>query len=231
MTMWLMAVAGAIRGDVDVAAIRLPSIIAVVLTSLLVYGYTRTMVSGFAALVAALAYASMGQVLQIGRMGESEAVFALLVSASLLLWHLAYLRGWPPLSTWSIGFAFAALAALVKGPQAPVYFLAITAAYLAFRRDWRFILRWQYAAGALAFMAIIAAWQVPFWLATDFESVAATWAGLATDRIHLAGLAKHVVAYPLETLKLVGMARAAWEAEGVASVVAAVLELVICIRD
>ncbi len=87
----------------------------------------------------------------------------------------------------------------MKGPQAPVYFVAITAAYLAFRRDWRFILRWQYAAGVLVFLAIIAAWQIPFWLATDFESVAATWAGLATDRVHLAGLAKHVVAYPLET--------------------------------
>ena len=59
-------------------AIRLPSVVAVVLTSLLIYGYTRALVSGFAAFVAALAYASMGQVLQIGRMGESEAVFALL---------------------------------------------------------------------------------------------------------------------------------------------------------
>ena len=59
----------------------------------------------FAAFVAALAYASMGQVLQIGRMGESEALFTLLVSASLLLWHLGYMRGWPPLATWSIGFA------------------------------------------------------------------------------------------------------------------------------
>ena len=46
---------------------------------------------------------------------------------------------------------------------------------------------------------MIAAWQIPFYLATDFQSVAATWAGLATDRIYLSGLAKHLVAYPLET--------------------------------
>ena len=104
MTMWLMAVVGAIRGDVDIVAIRLPSVIAVVLTSLLIYGYTRALANGFAAFVAALAYASMGQVLQIGRMGESEAVFALLVGASLLLWHLGYMRGWRPIATWSLGF-------------------------------------------------------------------------------------------------------------------------------
>ena len=41
--------------------------------------------------------------------------------------------------------------------------------------------------------------MIPFYLATNVQSVAATWAGLATDRVHLAGLARHVVTYPLET--------------------------------
>lgn len=199
MTMWLMGIVGHFRGAVDAIAIRLPSVAAIVLTALLVYGYTRVLLSGFAALVAALAYATMGQVLQIGRMGESEAVFTLLVSASLLLWHLGYMRVWRPIATWSLGFACAALAAYVKGPQAPVYFVAITAAYLAVRRDWHYLVSWQYAAGGAVFLALIAAWQIPFYLATDLHSVAATWAGLAADRVHLAGLAQHLVAYPIET--------------------------------
>ena len=100
MTMWAMAVTGWLRGDVDPIAIRLPSVIAVVLTSLLVYGYTRAFASTIAATVAAIAYATMGQVLQIGRQGESEALFALLVGASLLIWHLGYLRGWRPVVVW-----------------------------------------------------------------------------------------------------------------------------------
>jgi 4-amino-4-deoxy-L-arabinose transferase-like glycosyltransferase len=141
----------------------------------------------------------MGQVLQIGRLGESEALFALFVSASLLLWHVGYTRGWPPLAVWCAGFGFAALAALVKGPQAPVYFVAITTVYLFVRRDWRYMARWQFAFGACLFVAIIAAWQVPFYLATDWQSVVATWSGLAADRIHLGGLAKHMVSYPIET--------------------------------
>ncbi len=199
MTMWLMAVVGTIRDDVDTIAIRLPSVVAVVLTSLLIYGYTRVLVTGFAAVAAALAFASMGQVLQIGRMGESEAVFTLLVSASLLLWHLGYSRGWSPLATWTIAYACAALAALVKGPQAPVYFVAITSIYLAVQRDWRYLLRWQTATGAATFAAIIAAWQIPFYRATDLPTVAATWAGLAADRVQLAGLIEHTAAYPLET--------------------------------
>jgi 4-amino-4-deoxy-L-arabinose transferase-like glycosyltransferase len=199
MTMWAMAVAGWLRGDVDPIAIRLPSVISVVLTSLLVYGYTRAFASTIAAIVAALAYATMGQVLQIGRQGESEALFALLLSASLLVWHLGYLRGWRPIGVWTVGFTFAALAALVKGPQAPIYFLAITGAHLAVRRDLRYLFSWQFAAGGTIFAAVLATWQIPFYRATDWPTVVATWSGLAGDRIRLSGLIKHAITYPIET--------------------------------
>jgi 4-amino-4-deoxy-L-arabinose transferase-like glycosyltransferase len=122
-----------------------------------------------------------------------------LLSASLLLWHFGYASGREPIVTWTIGFACAALAALVKGPQAPVYFVAITAVYLAVRRDWRWLVCWEYAAGAAVFAIIVAAWQIPFYLATDWPTVVATWSGLAGDRFHLGGMAQHFVTYPLET--------------------------------
>jgi 4-amino-4-deoxy-L-arabinose transferase-like glycosyltransferase len=199
MSMWMMAAAGWLRGDVDPIAVRLPSVVAVVLTSLLIYAYTRSFASRSAALIAALAYSTMGQVLQIGRLGESEALFTLLVSASLLLWHVSYIRGWRPLFVWTIGFAFAGLAALVKGPQAPVYFVAITAAYLIVRGDWRYLISWQCFAGAVVFVSIVAAWQIPFYFATDWPTVVATWSGLAADRIHLRGVLAHAVEYPVET--------------------------------
>src|SRR5262249_17367196 len=85
MTMWVMAAVGWLRGNVDPIAIRVPSVIAVVLTSLLVFAYTRAFASTTAATVGAIAYATMGQVLQIGRQAESEAVFALFVGGSLLV--------------------------------------------------------------------------------------------------------------------------------------------------
>ncbi|HEX5472370.1 MAG TPA: glycosyltransferase family 39 protein, partial [Lacipirellulaceae bacterium] len=181
MTIWVMAALGWLRGEVDPIAIRLPSVMAVVLTALLIYAYVRSFYTIVAAFVAAIAYATMGQVLQIGRLGESEALFALLVSASLLVWHLGYMRAWRPLLTWTAGFACAALAALVKGPQAPIYFVAITCAYLAVRRDWRYLISWQWAAGAAVFVFVIALWQIPFYMETDWKAVGATWSGLAAD--------------------------------------------------
>ncbi len=199
MTMWAIALAGRLRGGVDAVATRLPSVIAVVLTSLLVFTYARMLLSQVAAIAAALVYATMGQVLQIGRLGESEALFTLLVSASLLIWHLGYMRAWRPLAVWTAGFTLIALGALVKGPQAPIYFVIITAAYLAMRRDWRYLISWPYAAGVACFVAIVAAWQIPFYLATDWASIVATWSGLAADRFHLSGVLVHAVTYPLET--------------------------------
>jgi 4-amino-4-deoxy-L-arabinose transferase-like glycosyltransferase len=200
MTIWLMAIGGWLRGDVDPIAIRMPSVIAVVLTTLLVYFYARSQISQTTAIAAALAYATFGQVLQIGRLGESEAVFAFFVSASLLLWHLGYSRGWRPILVWSVGFACAALASLVKGPQAPVYFGAIVGAYLlVVRRDWRYLLSWQTVIGAIVFVTIVGAWQVPFYRLAGWEAVVATWAGLAGDRFNLRGVLTHTVTYPLET--------------------------------
>jgi 4-amino-4-deoxy-L-arabinose transferase-like glycosyltransferase len=200
MTIWLIAAAGWLRGDVDPVAIRLPSVIAVVLTSVLIYVYARSLISQAVGVIGALAYATFGQVLQIGRLGESEAVFALFVGSSLLVWHLGYMRGWRPLAVWSVAFTFAALASLVKGPQAPVYFGAILGTYLLLvRRDWRYLASWHFVCGFAIYVTIVAAWQVPFYHATDWEAVVATWAGLAGDRFNLRGMIMHAVTYPIET--------------------------------
>jgi 4-amino-4-deoxy-L-arabinose transferase-like glycosyltransferase len=199
MTVWAIAAVGWLRGEVDPIAVRLPSVIAIVLTSLLIYVYARMCLSRFAAWTGALVYASMAQVVQIGRMGESEALFTLLLSASLLLWHLGYLRQWRPTVTWPLGFGLAALAALVKGPQAPIYFVAIVTIYLIVQRDWRYFMSWQAAAGTLLFFAIVLAWQIPFYLATDWKTSVATWTGLTQDRLYLRGLATHLAIQPLET--------------------------------
>jgi len=200
MSVWGIAVAGLVRGEVDTMAVRLPSVLAIVLTCLLVYGYARGFISQLGAFAAALVFATMGQVLQIGRMGESESLFTLLFASSLLLWHLAYERGWNATVMWSLGFGFSALAALVKGPQAPVYFVAITAVYLSLRKDWRQLFTRSSLVGAGIFTAIVATWQIPYYLKTDTASVMATWTGLASDRFGFGGLLEHMTMFPLETV-------------------------------
>jgi 4-amino-4-deoxy-L-arabinose transferase-like glycosyltransferase len=200
MTCWSMAVAALAWGDLDLVAIRLPSVIAVLLTSLLIYVYARGFLSSTGALVGGLTYATFGQVLQIGRHGESEALFTLFLGGAILVWHLGYSQGWTKLGTWTTAYTLTALAALCKGPQGPIYFVAVVFVYLTLRRDWRWLFDWRHAAGMGVFAAIIACWQVPYYLMTDWTAVQDTWAGLAKDRFLAPGLVAHMISYPFEIL-------------------------------
>jgi 4-amino-4-deoxy-L-arabinose transferase-like glycosyltransferase len=196
---WAMAAVGLVRGEVDLLAIRLPSALATTLTAALIYAYARIFLTQLGALAAAMAYATAGQVLQIGRLGESEALFTLLVAASLLVWHAGYTLAWPRTVVWCAGYGLAALAALIKGPQAPVYFAAVTIVFLAWQRNWKWIFSWQHLLGVATLVTIVAAWQIPFWLATDTRTVLDVWSKLARERFSFSGLASHALQFPLET--------------------------------
>jgi 4-amino-4-deoxy-L-arabinose transferase-like glycosyltransferase len=201
MSNWLIALAGFTGGEVDRIAIRLPSVLAILALTWLLYGYCLGGgASRLVAVTAATAFATGGQVLQLGRMGESEAVFTLFVAGSLLLWHLGYLRRWPPALAWSAGYGLCALGALTKGLQAPVYFTAATGAFLLWRRQWRWLLGWGQWFGLAVFCALVAAWQIPYYQVAGAENTIKTWFSVIGPRLGWGGLVEHVLSYPLETL-------------------------------
>jgi 4-amino-4-deoxy-L-arabinose transferase-like glycosyltransferase len=198
---WCMALMYELTGSLDLLAVRLPTALATLLTTLLVYGYSRTFLSRLGALSAGAAYATMPQVLQLGRFAESDALFSLFVSASLLVWHWGYTRKWPPACVWGCGYLLAALASLTKGPQGPVYFFAPVLVYLLLRRDGRYLLSLPHLAGMAVFAAVLGAWQIPFSLRTGLEATAKVWSeggGLAerVGGILDGSLPLHMVAFP-----------------------------------
>lgn len=200
---WLMALFMLVLGESSPWAVRLPSAVAMLGTTTLVYAYSRRFLARGGALAAGAAMATMGEVMVLGRLGESEAVFTLLVSASLLVWHWGYSAGWSKMLTWSSGFTLAALAGLVKGPQGPIYFVAITGFYLLFiERNWRYLVHPAYLAGLALFLLIVGLWQMAFYRATGLEESIAIWAGLASDRYHFrpATFFGHLAGYPFEIL-------------------------------
>ncbi|MBI3837777.1 MAG: glycosyltransferase family 39 protein [Planctomycetia bacterium] len=199
LTCWAMGLVGLARHEVDLAAIRLPSAGAILILAWLIYAYARAWMSRLGSFGSAAAFITMGQVLQLGRSGESEAVFTLFTAASLLVWHWGYLRSWPMALTWSLGYTLAALGALTKGPQAPVYFVACCGAYLLWRRDWRWLLSRGHLAGLACFAVSVGAWLVPFAIASGWRAVDDIWTGLAEDRFRFDGLLRHVATYPFDT--------------------------------
>ena len=95
---WAIALMALVRGKVDFVAIRFPSVVALLLTTALIYAYGRTFLSRFGALWAAAAYPTMGLVLQFGWLGETESLYTLVVAGSLMVWRWADVKQearWP----------------------------------------------------------------------------------------------------------------------------------------
>ncbi len=153
------------------------------------------------ALAAGLSYATMGQVLVLGRLAETEATFTLLLSGALLAWHWGYSQSWRQTLPWLAGYGLAALAALAKGPQAPVYFAGPVWLFLAWRCDWRMLWSWSHLAGLARFVATVGAWQIPFWMQMGWPAVKTLWLGDVAMRFadtRWQTIALHLLSYPLE---------------------------------
>ena len=170
-----MAIISSATGQWNLAVVRLPAVLATLLTTLVIYVYSRRYLSRVGALGAAAAYATMLLILQLGRLAESDAVLTLCVSSSLLVWHAGYMSRWSPTLTWCLGYALAALAGLAKGPQGPVYFVGTTWCWLAFKHDWRYLISFSHLAGLATMLALIGSWQLPFMYAMQGKDAHAVW--------------------------------------------------------
>lgn len=200
---WAIALAGMCRGRVDDVAVRLPSALAILLTVLMIYGYSRAFLSRPGAFLAAAVYATTGQVLELGRLGETEALFTLFVSGSLLVWHWGHVRGWPRTRIWAAAYLLVALATLTKGLQAPVYFAACIGGYLIWTRRWRELLGRSHLLGLVVFAAVWGAWQIPFFLETGLENGWRIYGDNVAGRyedMRLVTIIGHFAGFPFEVL-------------------------------
>lgn len=198
---WLIALAGRLHGSVDAFAVRLPSVLAMLGTVLLVYGYSRLFLSRIGAVAAALVYGTMGQVLQLCRMGETDSLFALFVSGSLLVWHAGQVRTWKPWCTWGLAYLFVALGTLTKGIQAPVYFVGGVGAFLLVTGRWRQALTRSHAFGIAVFLTVWGTWQAPFFARMGWAGLRHIYFGdvaLYLRDSYWVTVVRHLAVYPLE---------------------------------
>jgi 4-amino-4-deoxy-L-arabinose transferase-like glycosyltransferase len=201
MQAWAIAAASLLTGDVNAAAARLPSVVGVVLATVVVFVYARRFLSGLGAWTAALAFTSMAQVLELARLGETEGFLAFWVACSLLGWHWGYARCRPEVA-WPVGYVMAALGALTKGLPPVGFFAAAAALHLAWNRNWRFALNVGHAVGIVMFAGIVGAWQIPFALRLGVQSLPGVWWQEIAIRFAStpAEIAAHLLLFPLEVL-------------------------------
>lgn len=200
---WCIGAFGLLRGHVDRLAIRLPSVLAVIGIVLLIYAYARLFLSRTGSLVAGVAFASMAQVLELGRLGETDMLFTFFVTGSLLLWHYGRTRGWSAARTWSVAYFMVALGTLSKGPQAPVYFAATVGVYLLVTRSWRDALSWGHVTGISLFLLVWGAWQIPYYQAVGLDGTLRIFGRNVAVRFNDTtwfDYVEHSFRYPLEIL-------------------------------
>jgi len=200
---WLIALVGRATGQIDAFALRFPTLIALFMTVSLIYAYARTFMSRLGAFAAGTVFATFAQVLELGRLGETEGVFTLFVAGSLLCWKGLLNRRSPAPVVWIVGYSLAALATLTKGPQAPLYFVGPTVLYLLLTRRWRFLFSFSHLMGIAAFVAIVAAWQIPF---AGQVGASQSWkiyfrdVGPRFSQMEFSQIAANMASYPLELL-------------------------------
>jgi 4-amino-4-deoxy-L-arabinose transferase-like glycosyltransferase len=174
---WLIAASCLAFGNWDVWPVRFPSLLATLLTTLLIYSYSRSFLSRLGALSAAAAFATFADMFAMGRQAETESLFVFLIAGSLLSWHWAFIRRWPDAATYALGYGLMALAMLTKGLQAPVYFVGATTAYVMLTGQWRKLFSRGHLLGALVGAVILLAWVIPYYFALGWSGVVMAWIG------------------------------------------------------
>lgn len=197
---WAMAGTAYLRGRFDAVAIRLPSVLALLALTVLIYVYARNFVGQVGAFLAAACFSTFGQVLELGRTGETDLLFTLFVASSLFSWHIGFVRRWPALIAWTLPYVACALATMTKGPQAPVYFAGSVGIFLLLTRNFRYVFSWGHATGIGCYACIVGAWLVPYYQALGLDGVRHVFTGdvaLYTD-FHFAPYLEHLARYPIE---------------------------------
>lgn len=197
---WLIAFSIAVHGDASHWSVRLPGMLAVLLTCVWIYAYARQFVGPLGAFTSAAAFATMVQVLELGKLAETESIFTLFICASLLTWHLGLARGWSDYRLWITAYSLAGLGALAKGMQAPVYLFTTTFVYLLWTGDWRRFVSVGHLLGLALFGCMFGLWFVPYWAQMGWDKAVLTVVGETTMRLdysNSAEIVEHVWRYPL----------------------------------
>ncbi len=156
MYYWQAMLVYSIFGVSDWAA-RLPSAVDAMLMVVGVYIFLRRFRSGYH-LDGALITASAAGVIGFARAASTDMPLAAMFTMSLLAWYAWHESG----SKWLLGLAYTlvALAALAKGPVAPLLAGLIVAIFAVARRDYRLIWRTLWVPGLLLFCVVALPWYI-----------------------------------------------------------------------
>jgi 4-amino-4-deoxy-L-arabinose transferase-like glycosyltransferase len=167
---WALAAIGSLTGAIPIWLGRMPTVLALLLGTLLIYRLVRQYASSAAALFGALCFMASPLILRKVIVAEADLfVSVALFSAFVVLWD-GERRGGATLGRWIAIGAILSVAALAKGPQQLGFFFLGLGAFFLIRRRWIDLFK----LGVVGLMpaAVTVAWYVSVYQTGD----AAHWA-------------------------------------------------------
>jgi 4-amino-4-deoxy-L-arabinose transferase-like glycosyltransferase len=134
---WVIAGFGLLRGGVNEWSARLPAMLSVLLTALLIQRVTRRYASLSASLFAALSYVFCPLLLQKLTIAEPDTLITVLSFGAFVLWWDGMATGHVTIFRWIGCGLLLAVLSMAKGPQPAAFFAMGVAAYLLIERQWR----------------------------------------------------------------------------------------------
>lgn len=153
---WAINVASLVTGGFDEWTARLPSALAAVGATLLVFLIGRRLFDERVAWLAALVYATSFKVLWQARVAQIDMLLSFLVALSAWCWLRGYQDSRP--SGYRLFFLVAGLATLAKGPVGLLPFLLSALVFLWLSDRKEEIRAMQIGRGLLLWAAVVAAW-------------------------------------------------------------------------
>lgn len=195
---WIIAASGNVFGVINEWTSRLPSVLAVFMTSISVYFFTKSWLDREGRLTAAIATLSMAGMISKGRLSEIDSLYVFFVVLSLLIWINGYLRRWRPAFVWIISLSVLGIGFLTKGPGIIAFFYLSVVAYLIFIRHLSFFFSRSHLAGVLSFGIVVGIYLMALFQQVGFQEYIYVWIkefrGVRTSSRH--GFLEHFLSFP-----------------------------------
>jgi 4-amino-4-deoxy-L-arabinose transferase-like glycosyltransferase len=153
----------------------LPSAIFVLAAALVLVAFGRASLGPAGSTVAAVSWLTMLEVIDKGRVIETDAINAAFFALALIFWLTLRQRDRSPWLTYTIPWIFVGFGILTKGPGLLLFFYSIVIAVCWRSGTLRDLVHPAHWIGVGIMMSIFAAWAIPFFLALRSHSIGQIW--------------------------------------------------------
>jgi len=198
---WLIAASGSLFGSVNEWTSRLPSVITMFLTGVLVYSGTQKWLSREARIFAAIMTLAMIGMLKKGREAEIESLHIFVITSILLVWINGYLRQWKPALLWGLSLFLAGIGFLSKGPQVLMFFYMTVIPYLIYRKNISLLFSKGHLFGLVVLLMVLSVYILSVLQWTTLDYYINRWINEGMTRAEskeTISFFTHLIEYPFE---------------------------------